>query len=204
MFFLNNVPHLFEGIFIERTVLFAQGEETVAGDADELAQKLALGVTVAVPARAAVEEGGEVVLHLVVTPLLKRMNTLHEVVDKRFEDCFAADFVPHNLAQRDGRAATFCASCESVERVLIHVDADAGDGGSDALARELMFEEHAADFSVADVDIVGPFDGSSPSFSVRERARSCRERILDGVQYREGGNLGNHELLVSSGPMRPF
>lgn len=70
MFFLNNVSHLFEGIFIERTVLFAQGEETVAGDADELAQKLALGVTIAVPAGAAVEMGGEVAFHLVVTSFL--------------------------------------------------------------------------------------------------------------------------------------
>lgn len=204
MFFLNNVPHLLEGIFVESTIGLAEGENPVASDADEFSEEFPFCIAVAVPARAAVEEGSEVVLHLVVTPLLKRMNTHHEVVDKRFEDCFAADFVPHNLAQRDGRAATFCVSCESVERVLIHVDADACDSGSDALARELMFEKHAADFSVADVDIVGPFDGSSPSFSDRERARSCRERILDGVQYREGGNLGNHELLVSSGPMRPF
>lgn len=93
MFFLNNVPNLFEGIFIERTVLLAQGEETVAGNADELAQKLALSVAVAVPAGAAVEMGGEVAFHLVVASLLQQADASVEVVEEDGEEGFAVYLV---------------------------------------------------------------------------------------------------------------
>ena len=90
---------------------------------------------------------------------------------------------------------------------LVDVEADAEDGAGDPSACEAVFDEHAADLAVVDVDVVGPFDDGGDAVIVAEAVAEGDGReggqphLLAGLQpsFRELQQDGEGEVLAGLG-----
>ena len=80
------------------------------------------------------------------------------------------------------------------EQTLVHVDAYAGYRTPDGSPFQLVLDENAADFSHADVDVVGPFDACADSLG---------ELRVDGVGDCERHEHGELELPVHGQSVGP-
>ena len=76
-----------------------------------------------------------------------------QAAQEAVEDGRRVVITARNLLQRNGVGRG------AAEDGLVQVDADAGNAAADAVALQYILDEHAADFLLVPVDVVGPLDG---------------------------------------------
>ena len=74
---------------------------------------------------------------------------------------------------------------------MVEVEADADEGGGDLCAAEGVAQEHAGDFAVVMINIVGPFHADAFGVGV------------EGVRDGEAGDFGEKKLLAGGDVLRP-
>ena len=159
-------------------------ERAVGADAFDGGAEGSPGVAPVVQAAAAVEAGGVVGVERGALALAEAVVVVAEAADDVRKERGAVHVVPAELAERHGVGRVAHEGC------LVHVEADARHGGGDGCAGEVVFDEHAAEFAVAGVDVVRPFH------------RDAAGQRVDGLGHSQGAGLRQAELRRSGNRRR--
>ena len=190
----DDEAHFFEMVVAQAAVGGSEGELAGGGDVDDVGGEgfAARHVDIVVRTVAVIESAE--VFAVEALPLRKALIGMGrgdgaeqsvEMIREAVEHFFAIDGVTDDLPERNGirRVAD--------KLLLVEVETDADKGGGDLRAAEGVAQEHAADFAVVMINVVGPLHADA--FGVG----------IEGVRDGEAGDFGEKKLLAGGDVLRP-
>ena len=190
----DDEAHFFEMVVAQAAVGGSEGELAGGGDVDDVGGEGFAARRVDIVVRTvAVIESAEV-FAVEALPLCKALIGIGrgdgaeqsvEMMREAAEHFFAIDGATDDLPERNGirRVAD--------KLLLVEVEPDADEGGGDLRAAEGVAQEHAADFAVVMINVVGPFHADAFGVGV------------EGVRDGEAGDFGEKKLLAGGDVLRP-
>ena len=133
-------------------------ERAISLDAADCAlERSAVGQTIGVHLITTIDQRVVVALQLLARSLGKLVVTRHNLAGKRLQNLLSIEFTTRKQAHR-GRVG----ECR-IELCLVDIQPNADNRAGKVRATQIVLDQHAADFAIADIDVVCPFDSRPDS-----------------------------------------
>ena len=119
---------------------------------DRTLERSAVGQSIGVRLITTIDQRVVVALQLLARTLGKLIVTRHNLAGERLQNLLTIEFVTREQTHRGGVGE------RRVELYLINIQTNADNRAGKVRPTQVVFDQHTADLTVADIDVVGPLD----------------------------------------------